>query len=119
MIYKTCSDLPLIRFIRCICDNDLHQLVIEGEATDDELKEGWQAIYQEYIELSGTAATDHQSTLTAEIAQLFYKHTAITEAVELSRKYRYDEIIKMLKNEGYNFQYNHNDPESYHKDLDR
>lgn len=119
MIYKTCSDLPLIRFIRCICDNDLQQLVIEGEATEDELVDGWQVLYQEYIELSGNTATDYQATLTSEIAQLFYKYTSITEAVELSRKYRYDEIILMLKKEGYNFQFNHNDPVSYHKDLDR
>jgi len=119
MIYKTCSDLPLIRFIRCICDDDLKQLIIEGDATDDELKEVWQAIYQEYIELSGTTATDYQTTITAEISQLFFKHTAIVEAVELSRKYRYDEIIAMLKKEGYNFQFNHNDLPSYHKDLDR
>jgi hypothetical protein len=119
MIYRTCSDLPLIRFIRCICDDDLQQLVIEGDVTENELVEGWQAIYQEYIELSGTTANDFQATLAAEISQLFYRHTAITEAVGLSRQYRYDEVIDMLKKEGYNFPFNHNEPESYHRDLDR
>jgi len=119
MIYTTCSDLPLIRFIRCVCDSDLKQLVIEGEVSPEELIDGWQSIYQEYIELSGAAGNDYQLKLTAEISQLFIKYTTITEAVELSRKYRYDDIIKMLKSEGYNFQFNHNDPESYHKDLDR
>lgn len=119
MIYKSCSDLPLIRFIRCICDDDLRQLIIEGEATQYELSEGWQTIYQEYIELSGNTGTDYVATLTAEIAQLFFKYTAISEAVELSRKYRYDNIIKMLKDEGYRFPFDHNDPVAYHKDLDR
>lgn len=119
MIYKTCSDLPLIRFIRCVCDNDLLQLVIEGEPGAEEIAEGWQSIYQEYIELSGAAGKDYQTILTAEISQLFIKYTTIAEAVELSRKYRYDEVIKMLKDEGYNFQFNHNDTAAYHKDLDR
>jgi len=102
-----------------VCDNDLKQLVIEGEHTEDELSEGWQVVYQEYIDLSGTTATDYQSALTAEITLLFFKHTTITEAVELSRKYRFDEIIELLHKEGYNFPFNHNDPEAYHKDLDR
>lgn len=122
-MYQSCYDLPLSRFIRIMCERDYSALIKEqgGELPADEiLQERWNSIYQQYLDLSGAGEENHILVLTMEVNQLFFRYTAITESVALMRKgYRYDELVTILKQAGYNFQFNHNDPSSFYKDLDR
>jgi len=120
-IYTTCYDLPLSRFIRCDVDGDYSALIIEsdGPVDGETLKEAWQAIHQEYLDISGAAQDNYLLSLQTEINRLFIKRLCIVETVALSRKYRYDDAIKLLQGYGYRFPFDPNDPEAYHKDLDR
>lgn len=43
------SPLPLDRLIDCIADNNLQALIIEGSPPEQELKQAWDAIYDDFI----------------------------------------------------------------------
>lgn len=116
-LYNSCYDLPLSRFIKCICDEDYLALIIEGEATPEALSEVWAKIYQEYIDLMGNTSNDYMLTLMMEVNRLYFRHESIVRAVELLRSYRFDELVSMLKKEGFNLQFNPNDADAYGNDL--
>lgn len=112
-------DLPLIRFIRCMCDDDYSPLIIEGEASSDQLLEMWQQIYEEYLDMTGAHRNNYALTLTAEINELFFRHVSIVEGVNILRKHRFDDLVAMMHKSGYRFPFNPLDPAKYQQDLDR
>lgn len=118
-LYTACYDLPMSEFIRCMCDSDYTALVIEGSAEADHLAEAWQKIHQEYIALLGNSQDNYLLTLMMEVNRLYFRHLSITEAVKLLRAHRFDELVMMLKKEGFNYPFNPNDPEEYRKDLNK
>jgi hypothetical protein len=102
-----------------MCDSDYTALVIEGSAEADHLAEAWQKIHQEYIALLGNSQDNYLLTLMMEVNRLYFRHLSITEAVKLLRAHRFDELVMMLKKEGFNYPFNPNDPEEYRKDLNK
>lgn len=118
-LYTVCYDLPIVRFIRCLCEGDYSALVIEGEADPGTLVEAWQNIHQEYITLMGNSQDNYLFTLMLEVNRLYFRHLSITEAVKLLGAHRFDELVMMLKKEGFNYPFNPNDTEGYRKDLNK
>lgn len=118
-VYEHCSEFPLSRFITCLCEEDYSVMLIEGEATEYELKQAWSKIYDEFLDLKGKDSPNEFLTLFNEYESLFYKHTVIEKCVELLKWYHDERLIEILKKSGYNFPFNHEDTERYLKDLDR
>lgn len=110
--------MPLSVFIRCLCDNDLSAMLIDGEAAGDVLSEAWQNIYNEYLDLTAKNGNNEVLTLLQEFDSFFYKHAVIENTVTILRLYYEQDLINILKGYGYHFQFNPEDPEKYHKDLD-
>lgn len=69
-LYRTCSQLPLDRFIDCLIDNDLSRLVIKGEVNQSILQHTWDEINIEYIELNQSNDSIYSLGLQKDIALL-------------------------------------------------
>ena len=50
-LYENCNQLMLDRFIQIIVEGDLRLLIIEGDPSNEILKETWEYIYAEYTSL--------------------------------------------------------------------
>jgi hypothetical protein len=56
-LIESISELTLKQFEQCLFKDNYSVLVIEGEASDHDLKAAWISLYTEYIDLSGLATT--------------------------------------------------------------
>lgn len=52
-LYRSIHKLPLHIFIDCIVGKDLSKLIIEGNPSQDELEQCFEALYMDYVELAG------------------------------------------------------------------
>jgi len=118
-LYERCSELPLSRFIRCICEGDYSALLIEGEAPAETLKSTWETLYEEYLDLTANTGNNEVLQLLNEFDGLFYKYAVIENCVEILRVFKEDDLVAILRSRGFNFPFDHNDTERYLKDLDR
>jgi hypothetical protein len=50
-IYTDCNELPMLRFVNVLCGNELKYLVKEGNPPQDVLKQTWEHIYEQYLNL--------------------------------------------------------------------
>jgi hypothetical protein len=94
-------------------------MLIDGEASKEELEQAWAKIYDEYLDLTSKDGGNDFLFLFNEYEALFYKHTVIEKCVEILRWWHDERLVDILKKAGYNFPFNHNDTERYLKDLDR
>lgn len=118
-LHTSCTTLLLSDYIICQVDKDLSPLIIEGEPTEQELKDAWQVITHEFFDLSESKQNNYELTLCAEMEALNYKIIAIQQSVEVLRKYRCDELVALLQKLGYRFPFNANKEDEYLKDLGR
>lgn len=72
LLYRTLRELPLDRFITCICDDDLTALVKNADDFDrvkpEELILCWNDLFLDYIDLSQDSQTRYKITLKRDIA---------------------------------------------------
>ncbi len=80
-LYNDCSKLPLDKFIDCLIDNDLQQLIISGTATESKLQEIWDQIYIQYLQLSQDGSYNETLELFKEIDQLKSKITIVNNTI--------------------------------------
>ena len=66
-LYRHLYAIPLENFIRCLCDNDLTALIIEGQATDDELSAVWSRLYDEYSDKMSDEDGSYLKSLVRDI----------------------------------------------------
>jgi ribosomal protein S15P/S13E len=117
-IYHTCANLPLSKFISCICDNDLNSLIITGTASNEQLEESWILILSEYQELKDdTIDSVTQIRLTKEIKRL-KNHLFLVDTCVHYLTFRYSEsIAKSLQKLGYTFKPKSTIPSKYINEL--
>lgn len=118
-LYQHCSELPLSRFIECLCEGKYSVLLIEGDATEEQLKEAWDALYNEYLDATAKNGSNDVMTLLNEFDALYYKYAVVEKCVEILRWYNDDRLIAILKERGFNFPFDDSNVEQYLKDLDR
>lgn len=95
-LYNDCSKLPLDRFIDCLIDNDLSQLIISGTASQDELQETWDKIYVQYCQLSQDGTYNEVFQVMKEINDLRAKIT-IADNIIKHLQINYDkELVDIL-----------------------
>lgn len=118
-VHNSCTTLPLAIYIRCQLGGDLKELTIEGEPTTEELKTAWQAITQEFFDLSEDKQANYELGLLTQIEILNIKIITIQQSVEILKKYRCDELVDILHKLGYRFPFNIDNEKEYLNDLKR
>jgi hypothetical protein len=96
-LYRSIHQLPLAKFITCICDDDLTALVIEGPATPQQLTEAWEAIYNEYIDANKDESIEFIDKLTTNYNLLITKYNVIKLLVDAVSYFPVDYLIDELK----------------------
>ena len=119
MIHNSCNTLTLSKFITCVCDDDYSVLVEDGSYTNEKITEAWQQVYTEYVTLTENTATIQAMALVDEINYWNLQHKVIVESVNLLKVWRSEELITILKEKGYLFEYSATDLDAYQKDLER
>lgn len=124
-----CEDVTMKQFIACICDNDLKQLVSEGEATAEQLAEAWAQLFLEYCDLAEHTEVRYKIRLQAETMLYAEKIKVAESCIEyLTVANNCRENIKNLKtagfidclhNLGFEQELNFNDEKQFIKDLAR
>lgn len=97
-LYDNCSKLPLDRFIDCLIDNDLQQLIISGVPTDQDLQEVWDKIYVEYCQLSQDGSYNEVFEVMKEINDLRAKITIATDTIKYLSELNYDKDLVDILN---------------------
>lgn len=108
--FTSCSDLPMLNFIKITCTGDLKWL---GRCGDPE--KTWQQIHSEYCELSGDAQSSRALELAKQIAflsnKIYITNTIVNYMVVRGRV---DELVLELQKMGYRLKYT-----DLEKDLQR
>lgn len=114
-IINSCYKLTMSKFMDCLFDNDYSVL---GTGTDEELKEAWKAIYNEFSDLRKDNTTVTVFTISKEIELLKCKVSIINECLKVLWV-KYDaEIAKELLKLGFaHIRLNPSNKPLYYKQL--
>ena len=116
-LYENCNQLMLDRFIQIIVEGDLRLLIIEGEPSNEILKETWEYIYAEYTSLINDDNSTEIYKAIRDINMWKMKFQRIEMFISLLSQRPYPLLIIELKKMNYNYAFNHNDVQSYKADL--
>lgn len=116
-IYSRCSEIFLSQFTECLFDNNLQVLIKNGSASQNDLSKAWELIYNEYAELNESVVYRMVLSFEKEISRLDERYTQIkTACLVLSVKHsKY--FIQLLKDFGYNYQFDYANKDSFEADL--
>lgn len=118
-LYTRCNELPLSRFIRCICDGELKWLRKRGVVPAKMVKDVWAGITEEYAKLSGDTGYEKSFLLSKDIARENGKLVLIKICLNvLSARYS-GSCVNCLRKLGYNYEFLKDDPVSFQKDWER
>jgi hypothetical protein len=93
--------IPFSKYIEILVNKDLNLLIIEGNATENELSDAWQTINELYIEAIGDLDTKIRIESAREIAYLEGRIN-IANSIIKQLEYGYsDALIQMLSSFGY------------------
>lgn len=85
-IINTAAECNIKQFMAAAFENKLRVLIIDGDATDEELKEAFEYIYAQYVDISGLYISK-EFDLSAYIHSLSNRINTICEFVRLQRKF--------------------------------
>jgi hypothetical protein len=101
-------------FLKCLCNEDYHSLIIEGNASDQELAEAWVLLLSEYQELKGESVNNIEHVRLSKKITRVRSHLQLVDVCTkyLSEKYS-ESIADSLRKLGYSFNPKEKDPETY------
>lgn len=117
--YKSSSEIPFDVFIEIVITDDVTLLNKGSQPMPPDFYVAvWMDIYEEYIrELSPTYVADMQEQIEVGSKRLEYE---IVEMCVKALRISYDkEMVEILREKGFDFEFNLNDIDSYLKDLAR
>jgi hypothetical protein len=118
VLFHTCADLPLNRFMAIVIDSDLLQLVKSGNPSLADLSEAWANIYAEYMDMNGDNEGVYLLRLQTQIELLKTDLIEIEGALYcLTMEYR-DELVTILEDRGVYIKLNPNDLEEYFEAIE-
>lgn len=127
-IYRSCRELPLSKFIDITLNKNLSLLDknynLDADVSPDRVPSEfllaiWAEINLEYTELMDNGSMKTLLENTASIELLRINFNLITSMVEVLTQMHVPELVDILKEYGYNFQFDPNNPVKYQKDLAR
>ena len=117
-IYHRCNNTPLSIFIDCSVDRDYKKLIRYGHASQEQLIRAWESIYSEYAELTGGQSYKLLMNLSKDIGYLETKHLIVSLCLKVLTHRPDPKVIQTLRNYGYKYEFNPDEPEKYSKALD-
>jgi hypothetical protein len=97
-------DLPLDKFIRCLCDGALAALIIEGSPSDLELRAAWEAIFERFLDAMKDSDGLYMMRLNAKINTLEFNYKFIHLCLERLRvgysRFAADCLRKLIRVDG-------------------
>lgn len=117
--YDSASVIPLKIFMDVSVTGDLSLLCYEGSVEDVALLHAaWEDIYQEYLATLYPEVVNELGD-KVDLEQLRFKVICVGIIVDYLRV-RYDgELVSVLKDYGFNFKFDKDDIDLYHKDLNK
>jgi hypothetical protein len=117
------------KFVACICENDINQLVVEGNPTAEELFEAWGQLFLEYCDLAEHTEVRYKFRLKMEVtcmkarietaeACVHYLRVANDCRATMPNTPR-NGFIQCLKDIGFDYELDFNDEGQFMKDLRR
>jgi hypothetical protein len=105
-------------FLRCLCDEDFTALIIDGTASENELKEAWILILSEYYELKGDTDEGSAQWVLNRNIQRLQNHLFLIERCVLFLDKQYsDSIAESVRKLGYYFKPTIKEPDEYRNQL--
>lgn len=118
VLYRTCAELSMDKFLTCLCDEDLTALIISGNATENRLREQWAMILEEYFELKGDTVNSVETLKLQKDISRFRNHLYLVDVFVNFLKFRYSDVIAdCVRKLGYPFNPKSHEPENYRNDL--
>lgn len=117
-LYHHCSELPLDNFIDALVNGNTHRIVKYGEVPKEEIDITWQKILYEYFDLSGTKTYRTMFALNKEIIQLQARLLSVQTCLKVLNYHPDIECERILRNMGYNYPFNRENPEEYKSNLE-
>lgn len=118
-LYTRCKELPLNRFIRCICNSELKALKKRGFLTKKILAKTWALLTEEYARLSGDTIYQKSFLLSKEIARENGKLTLIRACLHLLSFQYSKKCILHLNDLGYHYPFKQEDPVGFRRDMEK
>lgn len=104
-IHKSCNTLPLAKFIDILVDGNLKHLIIYGYLTEAKLQATWDAIFQEYMDLTKNETHTHLFNTIKEYTALRNKIVIAETLLQGIVFNRNAELIKALKHVGISYRF--------------
>lgn len=116
-LYTTISQLTLDRFIKCLCDKDLNQLIEQGAPDQKLLELVWADVHEQFVDGMKDKEGAYKIKLLAEINRLQFNYELINLCVKfLSVGYDKD-VVEALRKHVRCGDFNPEDQQSYFKTL--
>lgn len=115
--YTTTTELPLNKFINCLCDDDLLMLVISGDPNPHDLQKAWFYIYEEFLDGMADKEGVHKIRLHSKIVKCKFDYELIQLCIECLSKAYVRSIAEKLKTLVRCGELNPEDMNSYFNDL--
>jgi hypothetical protein len=100
-LYQSINKLPLSIFIDCLVDNEFNKLIIEGEATNEQLQQAWEKVMEEYGNAVAPNEVSNKLQDVKTLARKEYQIKRIELVLDLLDKFPCEKIYNMLFTFGY------------------
>jgi hypothetical protein len=119
-IHESCKTLTLADFMPCLCNSEYDSLTISGTPTIDQLREAWNVIYLEWLELSkGNEAIKEYHDFLKAYAEQNARYIALMAAIKaLSNGYS-EQAEAALNRLGYHFSFKDKELKAYLEEMDK
>lgn len=119
-LYLSINEIPFNKFEDCYVDNKLTSLIISGNASEEQLKQCWDNIHEEYVYAIGDNENKLYLRLYKELCELATRIHLIRRLVEILQDYRVKKFEDILNKElNSNFNFDSSKPEEYDKLLQK
>ena len=117
--YGNCDEVTLDLFCQILKTGKVELLLINGAMTNDELADAWAEIWDEYCQISGNSEYQIMLDLLKEVGILRAELMAIETAIIVLRKENSPEHIEILKQLGYDYNWDYSLPDLFFKNLEK
>lgn len=119
-LYRSCNDLPLDRFITCLCTGEYTSLIITGYPLLPDLFNAWSEIYAQYIDLESNGHAIYINNLRRDFMLVAAKIDLITAIIRALAIVPNDkDLIAMLHKRRFKYKFDILDQPGFQRDLER
>lgn len=95
--FTSACELSLYRFKKCLCGNDITQLIIQGEPSAIELQRSWFAIYEEFLDGMADRQGKYKVKLLSQVVTLKFNYGLVQLCLACLSKAYVKEVVEKLR----------------------